>query len=113
MPMRGANAVRRRSVTNPGQAGTGAVNGGQADGGGSGLLSGGGSVGEGSGASGAARQGTSAAIPAERLCTDKPGCPGAICMTCPKAGLGQIAAAQGLKGGSLTTTSPESAPSQP
>ena len=37
--MRGANVVRRRSGTNPGETGaTGAVNGGQADGGGSGLL---------------------------------------------------------------------------
>src|SRR6516165_10096286 len=38
--MRGANVVRRRSVTNPGQP-TGAVSGGQADGGGPGLLAGG------------------------------------------------------------------------
>src|SRR6266581_1550790 len=39
--MRGANVVRRRSGTNPGETGaTGAVNGGQADGGGSGLLGG-------------------------------------------------------------------------
>ena len=39
--MRGANVVRRRSVTNPGEAAgdTEPVNGGQADGGGSGLLS--------------------------------------------------------------------------
>ena len=41
--MRGANVVRRRSVTNPGEANgvTGAVSGAQADGAGSGLLSGG------------------------------------------------------------------------
>ena len=41
--MRGANVVRRRSVTNPGDANgvTGAVSGAQADGAGSGLLSGG------------------------------------------------------------------------
>src|SRR5271170_1304274 len=36
-PMRGASVVRRRSVTNPGDT-AGSVNGGQADGGGSGLL---------------------------------------------------------------------------
>ena len=47
--MRGANVVRRRSVTNPGETtdATGAVNGGQADGGGSGLLAGGGAAGDG------------------------------------------------------------------
>src|SRR5215470_11132641 len=41
--MRGANVVRRRSVTNPGDTSgvTGAVSGAQADGGGSGLLAGG------------------------------------------------------------------------
>ncbi len=38
--MRGASVVRRRSVTNPGDT-AGSVNGGQADGGGSGLLAGG------------------------------------------------------------------------
>jgi signal transduction histidine kinase len=45
--MRGANVVRRRSVTNPGEAAgdTESVNGGQADGGGSGLLSAGGDPG--------------------------------------------------------------------
>src|SRR5882724_3574846 len=49
--MRGANVVRRRSGTNPGEtAGTaGAVNGGQADGGGSGLLAGGAAAGDGLG----------------------------------------------------------------
>src|SRR5436309_834933 len=49
--MRGANVVRRRSGTNPGETagGTGAVNGGQADGGGSGLLAGGAAAGDGSG----------------------------------------------------------------
>ena len=47
--MRGANVVRRRSVTNPGETtgATGDVNGGQADGGGSGLLAGGGAAGDG------------------------------------------------------------------
>ena len=47
--MRGANVVRRRSVTNPGETtgATGAVNGGQADGGGSGLLAGGSAAGDG------------------------------------------------------------------
>src|SRR5712691_5771638 len=52
--MRGANVVRRRSVANPGEAtgATGAVNGGQADVGGSGLLAGGGAAGDGPGASG-------------------------------------------------------------
>lgn len=47
--MRGANVVRRRSVTNPGDTtgATGAVNGGQADGGGSGLLAGGSAAGDG------------------------------------------------------------------
>src|SRR6266699_2306643 len=52
--MRGANVVRRRSVANPGEAtgATGAVNGGQADGGGPGLLAGGGAAGDGPGASG-------------------------------------------------------------
>src|SRR5438132_3890875 len=49
--MRGANVVRRRSGTNPGETAgaTGAVNGGQADGGSSGLLAGGASAGGGSG----------------------------------------------------------------
>jgi signal transduction histidine kinase len=49
--MRGANVVRRRSGTNPGETAgaTGAVNGGQADGGGSGLLGGGAAAGDGSG----------------------------------------------------------------
>src|SRR6266566_3667141 len=49
--MRGANVVRRRSGTNPGETAgaTGAVNGGQADGGGSGLLAGGAAAGGGSG----------------------------------------------------------------
>ena len=48
--MRGANVVRRRSGTNPGETGaTGAVNGGQADGGGSGLLAGGAAAGDGLG----------------------------------------------------------------
>ena len=49
--MRGANVVRRRSVTNPGETAgaTGAVNGGQADGGGSGLLAGGSAAGDPSG----------------------------------------------------------------
>src|SRR5215475_2710161 len=49
--MRGANVVRRRSGTNPGEAtdATGAVNGRQADGGGSGLLAGGGAAGDGPG----------------------------------------------------------------
>src|SRR5690242_6085207 len=49
--MRGANVVRRRSGTNPGETAgtTGAVNGGQADGGGSGLLSGGAAAGDGPG----------------------------------------------------------------
>ena len=48
--MRGANVVRRRSVTNPGETAdtTGAVNGGQADGGGSELLAGGSTAGDGS-----------------------------------------------------------------
>ena len=49
--MRGANVVRRRSGTNPGEAvgATGAVNGGQADGGGSGLLAGAAAAGDGPG----------------------------------------------------------------
>jgi signal transduction histidine kinase len=49
--MRGAKVVRRRSGTNPGEAAgaTGAVNGRQADGGGSGLLAGGGAAGDGPG----------------------------------------------------------------
>ena len=49
--MRGANVVRRRSGTNPGEAAdpTGAVNGRQADGGGSGLLAGGAAAGNGPG----------------------------------------------------------------
>ena len=47
--MRGANVVRRRSVTNPGETagGSGAVNGAQGDGGGSGLLAGGSAAGDG------------------------------------------------------------------
>src|SRR5690242_7507961 len=47
--MRGANVVRRRSVTDPGESGggPGAVNGGQADGGGPGLLAGGSAMGGG------------------------------------------------------------------
>src|SRR6266566_8918759 len=49
--MRGANVVRRRSGTNPGETAgaTGAVNGGQADGGGSGLLAGGAAADDGPG----------------------------------------------------------------
>src|SRR5207253_10063962 len=49
--MRGASVVRRRSGTNPGETAgaTGAVNGGQADGGSSGLLAGGAAAGDGSG----------------------------------------------------------------
>src|SRR6266702_1953417 len=49
--MRGANVVRRRSGTNPGETAgtTGAVNGAQADGGGSGLLAGGAAAGDGPG----------------------------------------------------------------
>src|SRR5690348_9165759 len=49
--MRGANVVRRRSGTNPGETAgaTGAVNGGQADGGSPGLLAGGAAAGDGSG----------------------------------------------------------------
>src|SRR5271154_3181640 len=48
--MRGANVVRRRSGTNPGETAdtTGAVNGGQAGGGGSELLAGGSAAGDGS-----------------------------------------------------------------
>src|SRR5438067_4452397 len=47
--MRGANVVRRRSVTNPGESGggPGGVSGGQADGGAPGLLAGGSAVGGG------------------------------------------------------------------
>ena len=57
--MRGANVVRRRSGTNPGEAdATGAVNGGQADGGGSGLLAGGAAAGDGLGMPGPAGQDT-------------------------------------------------------
>src|SRR6516165_1378521 len=58
MPMRGANVVRRRSGTNPGEAvsATGAVNGGQADGGGSGLLAGGAVAGDGPGVPASAAQ---------------------------------------------------------
>src|SRR5271165_5621050 len=67
--MRGANVVRRRSVTNPGETAdaTGAVNGGQADGGDSGLLAGGSATGDGrrdaasTGAQAAAGQATSTA----------------------------------------------------
>jgi signal transduction histidine kinase len=56
--MRGASVVRRRSVTNLGDT-TGSVNGGQADGGGSGLLAGGNAKGDGSPAvTGTARQDT-------------------------------------------------------
>ena len=56
--MRGANVVRRRSGTNPGEAvsATGAVNGGQADGGGSGLLAGGAVAGDGPGVPASAAQ---------------------------------------------------------
>src|SRR5215831_19243144 len=56
--MRGAKVVRRRSGTNPGEAAgaTGAVNGRQADGGGSGLLAGGAAAGDGPGASVSAGQ---------------------------------------------------------
>src|SRR5215472_9803176 len=58
MPMRGANVVRRRSGTNPGEAvgATGAVNGGQADGGGSGLLAGAAAAGDGPGVPASAGQ---------------------------------------------------------
>jgi signal transduction histidine kinase len=56
--MRGANVVRRRSGTNPGETGaTGAVNGRQADGGGPGLLAGG-AAGDGLGMPGSASQDT-------------------------------------------------------
>src|SRR5438876_8537592 len=58
--MRGANVVRRRSGTNPGETAgtTGAVNGGQADGGGSGLLAGGAAAGDGPGLPASAGQDT-------------------------------------------------------
>jgi signal transduction histidine kinase len=80
--MRGANAVRRRSVANPGQpsGGTGGVNGGQADAGGPGLLA------------GRAAGGDAAPAPA-------PGARRDTGSTGPQVALGQAAAAQGIHGG--------------
>src|ERR1700692_519982 len=54
LPMRGANVVRKRSVTNPDDpaGAAGAVSGGPADGEGSVLLAGGSAAGDGSAASG-------------------------------------------------------------
>src|SRR5260370_2876166 len=90
--MRGANVVRRRSVTNLGETAgeTGSVNGGQADGGGSGLLAGGSAAGDGSGA--AARRDTDPKRPAG-----------------PQAAVGATAA-QGVQGGALA---PQGAPAPP
>jgi len=78
--MRGANVVRRRSATNPGESASdnGSVNGGQANGGGSGLLAGGSATGD-PGAAGRWDAGT----------------------TGPQVALGQAAAAQGVQGGSM------------
>src|SRR5271165_5621485 len=87
--MRGANVVRRRSVTNLGETtgGTGAVNGGQADGGGSGLLAAGSAAGDGR--------------------VDAPG-------TAPQAAVGQAAATAGGQAGGPesagTTQTPPGAP---
>src|SRR5271166_881232 len=52
LPMRGANVVRKRSVTNPGDPAAGAVSGGPADGEGSVSLAGGSAAGDGSDAVG-------------------------------------------------------------
>jgi len=109
--MRGANVVRRRSVTNPGQSTTGGVNGGQADGGGPGLLAGGSTPADDPGVSAAAGTDTelrSTPSSPRRHC-NLPGCPGPVCLTCPQAALGQVAAAQGVKGGSLVPANPPSA----
>jgi len=78
--MRGANVVRRRSVTNLGETAgdTGSVNGGQADGGGSGLLAGGSDPG-GNGAAARRDKGS----------------------TGPQVAIGQAAAAQGVQGGAV------------
>src|SRR6266566_4162169 len=86
--MRGANVVRRRSVTNLGETAgaSGTVNGGQADGGGSGLLAGGSASGEGPGVSGRRDAGS----------------------TGPQAAPGQAAAASGVPGG--TVAPPAAAP---
>jgi len=78
--MRGANVVRRRSATNPGETAsdTGSVNGGQANGGGSGLLAGGSATGD----PGAASRWDAGS-------------------TGPQVALGQASAAQGVQGGSI------------
>jgi hypothetical protein len=90
--MRGANVVRRRSATNPGETAsdTGSVNGGQANGGGSGLLAGGNATGD-PGAAGAASRWDAGS-------------------TGPQVALGQAAAAQGVQGGSITAQEGYGAP---
>src|SRR5216684_2351686 len=84
--MRGANVVRRRSVTNLGETAgsTGSVNGGQADGGGSGLLAGGSAAGEGPGVSGRRDAGS----------------------TGPQGAVGQAAATSGAQGGAVASPAP-------
>jgi signal transduction histidine kinase len=90
--MRGANVVRRRSATNPGETAgvTGAVNGGQVDGGGSGLLAGGSAAGDGVSAG-----------------------PDTELRPKPSSPQWQVAATQGVKGGSLAPSSPEAAAGAP
>src|SRR5580693_8131990 len=87
--MRGANVVRRRSATNPGEpaSDTGSVNGGQANGGGSGLLAGSSATGD-PGAAGRWDAGS----------------------TGPQVALGQAAAARGVQGGSITAQEAYGAP---
>src|SRR5258708_4913995 len=91
--MRGANVVRRRAVTNLGQTAgaTGSVNGGQADGGGSGLLAGGSAAGDGSRA--ATRRDTDPKRPAG-----------------PAAAAGQATAAPGVQGGAVVPQDTAAAP---
>src|ERR1700722_4701141 len=87
--MRGANVVRRRSATNPGEpaSDTGSVNGVQANGGGSGLLAGGNATGD---------PGTAGRWDAGS--------------TGPQVALGQAAAARGVQGGSMTAQEAYDAP---
>jgi signal transduction histidine kinase len=94
--MRGANVVRRRSGTNPGETAgaAGAVNGGQADGGGPGLLTGGNVADDGPGAF--AGSGTDL----------RPAAAGQIAPA-------QGAAAPGVKGGRLAPSVPEAAQGAP
>src|ERR1700722_12117965 len=113
--MRGANVVRRRSVTNPGETAdtTGAVNGGQADGGGSELLAGGSAAGDGSNGRDLGPAGPQApVIQAAGPSGMPPGRQASGLASGPASGLGSAAAAQSLPGappaaGMVRTTHPQ------